>query len=98
MSDIAYTLVKKVSSQGRQPKAHVGLRATSTLIFILICVVLVILWCRSYTWRDRTVVPFGDTWFCRFDSNQGKLEYESYGPNMGEMTFSITAVSHADIS
>ena len=44
------------------------------------------------------VVPLGDTRFCRIDSNHGKLEYESYGPNMGEMTFSITAISHADIS
>lgn len=98
MPDVAHTLAKEVSSRGTQPKAHVGLRATITLIAVLICFVVVILWCRSYTWRDRMVVPLGDSWFCRFDSDRGKLEYESYGPNMGEMTFSITSLSHADIS
>jgi hypothetical protein len=60
--------------------------------------VLVILWFRSYTWRDRMVVPLTDTRFCRIDSDHGKFELESYGPNMGEMVFSITALRHSDIS
>jgi hypothetical protein len=44
------------------------------------------------------VIPLTDTRFCRFDSDHGKFEFESYGPNMGEMAFSVTALSHADIS
>lgn len=75
-----------------------GLRAAFTAVFALICFVLVVLWFRSYTWRDRMVIPLTATRFCRIDSDHGKFEFGSYGPNMGEMTFSVTALSHADIS
>lgn len=98
MPDIVHTPVAKANSQRTQPKVRVGLRAAFTIIFVLICFVLVILWFRSYTWRDRMVVPLTATRFCRIDSDHGKFEFESYGPNMGEMAFSVTALSHADIS
>ncbi len=44
------------------------------------------------------VVPLTATRFCRIDSNHGKFEFESYGPDMGEMAFSVTALSYANIS
>lgn len=98
MSDLSQTLAKKISAREKQSKAYRRLRAASSILAVLACLFVVVLWCRSYTWRERMVVPLGESWFCRFDSDYGKFEYESYGPNMGEMSFSITALSYRDIS
>jgi hypothetical protein len=98
MPDIAHMLVAKANSQRMRPKVRVELRFAFTMTFVVISFVLLILWFRSYTWRDRMVVPLTDARFCRIDSEHGHFEFESYGPNMGEMVFSITALRHSEIS
>ena len=62
------------------------------------CVLLIALWVRSYAWRDRASIPLRATRFLRIDSSHGKFEFETYGQGMGETWFSVTTVSHADIS
>jgi hypothetical protein len=98
MPDIAHSLIVQTNSRRTKPAVRTGLRAAFAMTCILICFVLAVLWIRSYTWRDRAVIPLTDTKFCRIDSEQGRLRFESYGPSMGEMVFSISALSLSDIT
>src|SRR6478672_11082996 len=74
------------------------LRIAFSATCVIACVLQIVLWVRSYDWRDRIVIPLRTARFLRVDSNHGKVEFETYGQGMGEMSFSITAISHADIT
>jgi hypothetical protein len=74
------------------------LRIAWSVFWGLAAVFLIVLWVRSYEWRDRIVIPLRTPRFLRVDSNHGKVEFETYGQGMGEMSFSITAISHVDIT
>jgi len=98
MPDTTDTLLAKANSVRPRRYERIVLRTVVSGTFGLICFLLLILWVRSYTWRDRLVVPLTDTRFCRLNSDQGTFRLETYGPNMGEISFSVTALSHREIS
>lgn len=98
MSDTTSTLLERSNSLRPQRYERIVLRSSVSVVFGFICLLSVVFWIRSYTWRDRLVVPLSETRYCRIDSDRGKFQFASYGPNMGEMTFSVTALSHRDIS
>jgi hypothetical protein len=98
MSDAASILIEKANSLRPRRYERIVLRSIVSATFGLICLLSVVFLVRSYTWRDRMVVPLSDARFCRIDSDRGKFEFESYEPNMGEMSFSVTAFSRKKIS
>jgi hypothetical protein len=98
MPDIADSLVVNGSASRTKPRVRTALWAVFSSALSFVAVMLLVLSARSYTWRDRMTVPLSNTRFCRIDSNDGQIEFETYGRSMGEEYFSITALSHADIS
>jgi hypothetical protein len=74
------------------------LRIAWSVACVVACVLLIVLWVRSKTSRDRIVIPLRVTRFLRIDSSHGMIKFETYGQGMGEMSFSTTSLSHADIS
>jgi hypothetical protein len=87
---------ENVATRGRMRfrKLRIAFSCICGIAVVLLCV----LWVRSYEWRDRIVIPLRTARFLRVDSNRGRVEFETYGQGMGEMSFSITAISHADIT
>jgi hypothetical protein len=91
-------LVATSKAERPLPRRLTGLRVAISLISVFAFCVIAILWLRSFTWRDRMVVPPTNKRFCRIDSQHGSVGIETYGLRMGETAFAVTALSHADIS
>src|SRR5689334_1540725 len=74
------------------------LRIAWSVAWGIVAGLLVVLWVRSYNFRDRAVVPLTRVRCLRVDSTHGGVHFETYGPAMGEWEASLSSVSQEELS
>jgi hypothetical protein len=93
-----HKLIERSRRHEKVPNRTLAWRCIVTVIFSLVSLLLVFLWIRSSTWRDRMGFQLSGTKHLRIDSSRGFVQFETYGPNMGEWGAHASSVSHRDIS
>lgn len=96
MANLAHKVLEK-SRLREGPKTTGPLRIAVSVLCVAVGLFLVVLWVRSYTWRDYAGLQLYAQRMVRVFSQHGKLEFETYA-NMGEQGSSVRTLSHEDIS